>query len=195
MNEDVLKFLLSITERLNTQDSRCTADPMFCVQEKRRDVGYDYRYSDTRCWVDGANCETIYDDDKDFKEPKGDEWDEFGYVDRWETVMVAFTEEGCKEYIRQNGHNHRGELRIYVESFRRCPEMIGIRNFLIELISQFKEHEVVGIKPEAAQIRGIPNTSGTIVHFHNAENALLEVEGIDGESVVLDFKTDELIKL
>ena len=136
MNEDVLKFLLSITERLNTQDNQCTADPMFCVQEKKRDVGYDSAYSDNVCWVECGGEEIIYDDDKGFKRPTGYEWEKFGYRDRWETVMVAFTEEGCKEYIRQNGHNHRGELKIYVESFRRCPEMIGIRNFLISLASQ-----------------------------------------------------------
>ena len=116
----VCKELLDISERLKTQDNRITQNPMFCVQIKRRDVGYD-----------SANEQTIYDDDPDFKEPEGDEWDEFGYRDRWETVMVAFTEEGCLEYLRLNGHNHRGETRIYVESFRRCPEMIAIRASLM----------------------------------------------------------------
>lgn len=110
---------------------------MFCVQIKRRDVGYDTAYSDRKCWLDSANELTIYDDDKDFKgEPEGDEWEEFGYADRWETVMVAFTEGGCEEYLRLNGHNerrraHNEEVRIYVESFYRCPEMIAIREALI----------------------------------------------------------------
>ena len=122
--------LAAIGERLRTQDNRITQNPMFCVQEKKRDVGYDSGYTDCRCWHDSVNCETIYDDDPGFKEPEGDEWDEFGYVDRWETVMVAFTEAGCKEYIRLNGHNH-GETRIYVQSFNRCPEMIAIRESLI----------------------------------------------------------------
>ena len=57
---------------------------------------------------------------------------EKGHVGQWITIMVAFTEEGCKEYLRQDGHNHRG-ARIYVESFRRCPEMIAIRKYLMEL--------------------------------------------------------------
>lgn len=124
---------LKITaENLRTQDNRCTADPMFCVQEKKRDVGYDSAFSENRCWHDSANSDTVFDDDPDFKEPpKGDEWDEFGYVDRWETVMVAFTEKGCQDYIDLNGHNHRGKLRIYAESFRRCPEMLAIRAFLL----------------------------------------------------------------
>lgn len=133
-----MNTLQEISERLKTQDNRCTAHPMFCVQIKRRDVGYDSRYSGSRCWLDSANEITIYDDDKDFKgEPEGDEWDEFGYVDRWETVMVSFTEGGCEEYLRLNGHNdrlraHNEEVRIYVESFYRCQEMIAIREALIE---------------------------------------------------------------
>lgn len=128
---------LAISEQLKTQDNRCTQNPMFCVQIKRRDVGYDSAYAANKCWNDSSNNKTIYNDDKDFKgEPEGSEWDEFGYLDRWETVMVAFTEKGCEEYLRLNGHNdrrqaHNGEVRIYVESFNRCPEMIAIREALM----------------------------------------------------------------
>jgi len=112
-------------------------NPMFCVQIKVRDVGYDWAYCDSLCWRDGANETTIYDDDPDFKEPEGDEWERFGYRDRWETVMVAFTEEGCKQYLELDGHNvrrraHRGEVQIYAESFNRCPEMIAIRSALMD---------------------------------------------------------------
>lgn len=128
--------LQAISERLKTQDNRVTMNPMFCVQIKVRDEGYDWEYCDTYCWRDSANDDTVYDDDADFKEPEGDEWEKFGYRDRWETVMVAFTEEGCKEYLELNGHNdrrraHRGEVRIYVQSFNRCPEMIAIRDALM----------------------------------------------------------------
>lgn len=134
--EDMRKAFTPISVQLNTQDNRITQNPMFCVQIKRRDVGYDSAYAANKCWHDSAGEETIYDDDPDFKnKPEGDEWDEFGYVDRWETVMVAFTEKGCEEYLRLNGHNdrrqaHNGEVRIYVESFNRCPEMILIREMI-----------------------------------------------------------------
>lgn len=141
--------LFAIGEQLRTQDNRITQNPMFCVQIKRRDVGYDAAYGDQRCWVDGANDLVVYDDDKDFKEPEGDQWEEFGYKDRWETVMVAFTEAGCHEYLRLNGHNdrrraHNGEVRIYVESFNRCPEMIALREFLMGL------HPAASIKNPAS---------------------------------------------
>lgn len=138
MTTDQIKALSEIGARLRTQDNRCTANPMFCVQIKVRDVGYDWRYGDQVCWRDSGNELTIYDDDKDFKQPVGEEWEKFGYNDRWETVMVAFTEEGCKEYLRLNGHNdrhraHNEEVRIYAESFNRCPEMIAIRDILLSL--------------------------------------------------------------
>jgi len=119
--------LLDISDRLQTQDNQFTAEPMFCVQEKKRDVGYDPAYSEgSTVWIDMEGG--------DYTEvpPETPGAEEFGYKDRWETVMVCFTEEGCKDYLRQNGHNH-GETRIYVESFRRCSEMIRIRKWLMSI--------------------------------------------------------------
>lgn len=125
--------LAKIGALIKTQDNRCTADPMFCVQQRRRMVGFDANYAERFCWHNTEDCEdTIFDDDPNFKEPEGKQWEKFGYVDEWETVMVAFTEDGCKEYLRQNGHN-LSHPRIDVESFRRCPEMIQIRKWLLGL--------------------------------------------------------------
>ncbi len=137
--------LSEIGERLLTQDNRYTAEPMFCVQIKVRDIGYDVAYGEEYCWRDSANDLTIYNDDPDFKEePEGDEWEQFGYVDRWETVMVALTEKGCEEYMERDGHNlrrmaFRSEIRIYVESFHRCREMIDLRAALKAGIAERKE--------------------------------------------------------
>jgi len=125
--------LRDISERLRTQDNRITENPMFCVQIKVRDVGYDTAYCDNACWWNPELQECRYDDEPDNIK----EWDgPYGYKDRWETVMVAFTEGGCKKYLDLNGHNdrrraHEGEVRIYVESFNRCPEMIRIRESLM----------------------------------------------------------------
>ena len=118
-------LLSAIGERLRTQNNRYTADPMFCVQEKFREYGFDPAYADQTVWIDmegGDYGET---------EPGSPGAEETGYKDRWETVMVAFTEEGCKEYLKLNGHNHRGETRIYIKSWNRCPEMIAIREYLV----------------------------------------------------------------
>lgn len=115
--------LAEIGERLRTQDNRCTADAMFCVQVLERHHGYDTDWSDDHVWM--------FDGDE---VPEGNpRAQKIGYRDAWRTVMVAFTEAGAQDYIRQNGHNHRGEKRIYVESFRRCEEMIAIRKYLMSL--------------------------------------------------------------
>lgn len=130
--------LEDIGHRLKTQDNRMTQNPMFCVKIKRRDVGYYSDYATGQCWHSFESMETVYDDDPDFKEPEGGDWEQFGYVDRWETVMVAFTEKGCEEYLELNGHNDRrqafrGEVQIYADSFNCCPEMLTVRQYLISL--------------------------------------------------------------
>jgi hypothetical protein len=131
-----LDALRGVGMLLCSQDNRMTSNPMFCLQILVRDVGYDADYADRACWCDSANDETVYDDDKDFVEPVGDEWEKFGYLDRWETVMVAFTESGLQDFMREDGHNvnrraFRGQTRIYVESFNRCHEMIAVRRALM----------------------------------------------------------------
>ena len=130
--------LVSIGSRLLTQDNRMTENPMFCVQIKVRDTGYDAGYCDDKCWWNVDQLECVY------VEPENlDGWEEFGYKDRWETVMVAFTEKGCQEFLELDGHNvrrmaHNGEVRIYVHSFNRCPEMIAVRK---DLILKYHTHE------------------------------------------------------
>ena len=120
-----------IAERLRTQDNRCTAEPMFCLQIKVRDIGYDPNYSEGQVvWIDMSG-------EYDEVPPESEGAEPFGYKDRWETVMVAFTEQGLLDYMKLDGHNvrrraYKGETRIYVESFRRCEEMIRIRKHLLE---------------------------------------------------------------
>jgi len=118
--------LLEIAKRLHTQDNQCTALPMFCVQRKIRDYGFDPQWTDDVVWIEHESGEY---DVSDVEKPG---YEKTGYKDHWETVMVAFTKEGCEEYLRKNKHN-LGETRIFVESFHRCPEMIAIREFLMGL--------------------------------------------------------------
>ncbi len=118
--------LAEIGERIRTQDNRMTMNPMFCVQEKKRVVGMDANYATETVWIDmeSGNADEVA--------PETPGAEEFGFFEYWETVAVAFTEEGCKEYLRLNGHNHCRETRIYVESFNCCPEMIAIREALMK---------------------------------------------------------------
>ena len=122
----------AIGHRLQTQDNRCTADPMFCVQGRRRIYGLDPQWVDDVVWID------IEDGTTEVDEPEGGEETQYvlrsGYVDIWETLAVCFTEDGCKQHLELNGHNYRRykEVRIYVESFRRNPEMQAIRDHLMQ---------------------------------------------------------------
>lgn len=127
----LVKEMLPTAPLLLTQDNQCTAEPMFCVMEEVTVYGMDPQWSDEELWIDtsdgahevpapsdGEETETIIKTGKHVYK---------------KVVMVAFTEEGAKEYLRQNGHNHRGKTSLYVESFNRCPEMIAIRALLMGL--------------------------------------------------------------
>jgi hypothetical protein len=126
----MINKMIDIGRLINTQDNRCTSEPMFCVQGRRRIYGFDTQWTDDIAWIDTSDG--AYEVEKPDDEQETDTIIKTGYIDVWETLMVAFTEEACKEHLELNGHNYGGykEVRIYVESFRRCPEMIAIRKFL-----------------------------------------------------------------
>lgn len=161
-----LDKLLPIGERLRADlksNDHYTAEPMFCLQILQRDAGYDAGYADNKCWWNPEMLESVYDDDSDerkadlrfimrkdecgFEEaPAG--WEgPFGYKDRWETVMIALTQKGIDDYMDLDGHNvkrraFRGMTRTYVESFRRCQEMIDIREALIRMATDREKRGV-----------------------------------------------------
>ena len=135
------KEILERSKALNSErikNDHLTAEPMFCLQIKVRDLWFDPTYSENEYWWNPETGEMAYDDEEGEPEDLSD-WDgPFGYRDRWETVMVALTQKGIDEYMKENGHNvrklaHRGEVRSYVDSFYRCPEMIAIRKYLMSL--------------------------------------------------------------
>ena len=127
-----------ISERLRADaasNDHGTRDPMFCLQIKVRDRGLDPNYSDGKTvWVN-----MLSGDYEEVPEPEDEGQEgiqEFGYVDRWETVMISLTRKGLEDYMAVNGHNvrmraHDGETRIWVDTFYRCEEMVRIRNYLM----------------------------------------------------------------
>ena len=139
---EITEQLKEIGELLRTQDNRITESPMFCVQVNDRVHGLDKDYGDGIEWID-------LDDVESGIQPAPENPDEtkltaFGYRDNWKTVLVCFTEEGCKEHLRQNQHNYRyyDGFRIYVESFYRCPEMKAVREFLMTLDKPLKSNKL-----------------------------------------------------
>jgi hypothetical protein len=131
--------LLRIGELIRTQDNRITSHPIFVVEEVETVYGVDPQYDGILAWVDGdgqvpdeeaAELEAGYQDGNPI--PKG--YTRTGYVERWRFVTACFTEEGCKDYLRSNGHNLR-RPRIYVHSGWRNAEWIELRAALSTLQS------------------------------------------------------------
>jgi len=126
-----------IAEAVRTQNNRITENPVFVVQQKRRDFGYDSDHADNYTYWQGGEEIT----DPDTLETIANEIAERGftdthksyYIDRWEFVTACFTEKGCEDYIRQNRHNLK-EPRIYVESGHRNDEWKAIRNHLKAIV-------------------------------------------------------------
>lgn len=147
--------LAKIGNLIVSQDNRCTGYPMFCVQVNKRIVGLVEGFGNGNCWHDSSDFESgvVYERPED---SDSDKWECYGYADNWVTVMVAFTEEGCKEHLRLNGHNYRhyDGVRIYAESFHRCPEMLEIREWLINQSSDKRadQEKIAALAAELARI-------------------------------------------
>ena len=141
----MIERMNEIRELLRTQDNRLTCEPVFCVEQKRRDWGYESGYSDDYAWVnpecdfDIVELDTEDEDEQaaiaKFEEAEAageatDPWEMVHYKDRWEFVTACFTEKGAQAYIDLNGHN-LGETRIYVHSGYRNQEWIDVRAALM----------------------------------------------------------------
>jgi len=136
MNDEILK----IGKLLQTQDNHATAHPLFVVQKKCRDMGYESDYTDDYCWAfsDGPDC-VIADPDEVLRLEQLDsvgkitdeEWQKVYYIDRWDFVTACFTAQSCKEFIENNKHRY-GELRMFVDTAHHNPEWKLIRDYLIE---------------------------------------------------------------
>ena len=123
-----------------TQDNRYTDQPMFIVQQRRRVIGLDADYCDNIVWVcseddyseasseEAAQLEAEYQETGKVKSG----WMRTGYSDTWEFVTACFTEQGCKDYLKRDGHNLK-EPRIYAEGSYRNEEFRTIRNWLRSL--------------------------------------------------------------
>jgi hypothetical protein len=136
MDTELLKKLRALGKLLREQDNRMTHNPIFIVQQKRRIEGYENASEYT--WFDGEN-NVVTDADKieelDDFESMGLDLEGYykvGYYEYWEFVTACFTEEGCKDYLRQNRHN-LGETRVYTASGYRNDEWETIRQFLMSL--------------------------------------------------------------
>lgn len=123
----------TIGELIRTQDNRITDQPMFVVFQKREIIGSDEHSPSRICWVwDGEEVselrarrlEALYQDGRDTRG-----YDRYAMQEVDEFVTACFTEHGCKEYLRQNGHNLRLPYIYACGSFRNNEYQL-VRNWL-----------------------------------------------------------------
>lgn len=125
--------LYTIGELIRTQDNRITDQPMFVVFQKREIIGSDEHSPSRICWVwDGEEVselrakrlEALYQDGRDTRG-----YDRYAMQEVDEFVTACFTEHGCKDYLRQNGHNLRLPYIYACGSFRNNEYQV-VRNWL-----------------------------------------------------------------
>lgn len=149
--------MAQIGERIRTQDNRITAHPIFEVQEQKRVYGIDTEYDPKIAWLYSDEsvevdselaklAEEFYEEhgaEPEYEQGEAGTWilsegnhdtlRRVGYHEYWEYVQPFFTEAGAQRYIEENGHNHRGRLRIYAGSAFRNHEWQAIREWLMGL--------------------------------------------------------------
>lgn len=125
--------LYTIGELIRTQDNRITDQPMFVVFQKREIIGSDEHSPSRVCWVwDGEEVselrakrlEALYHDGRDTRG-----YERYAMQEVDEFVTACFTEHGCKDYLRQNGHNLRLPYIYACGSFRNNEYQL-VRNWL-----------------------------------------------------------------
>ncbi|MBZ7036567.1 hypothetical protein FMK35_29470, partial [Klebsiella variicola] len=125
--------LYTIGELIRTQDNRITDQPMFVVFQKSEIIGSDEHSPSRICWVwDGEEVselrakrlEALYQDGRDTRG-----YDRYAMQEVDEFVTACFTEHGCKDYLRQNGHNLRLPCIYACGSFRNNEYQL-VRNWL-----------------------------------------------------------------
>lgn len=135
-----LAELEGIGELINSQDNRCTDQPIFAVMEKRGMITLDTHDHDRLEWVEttsGEYCEAdetkarrleaLYEGGRD---PEG--WERYAIKDVDVFVTACFTEQGCKDFLARDGHNHRRPF-IYAFGSYRNGEYQQVRNWLKSL--------------------------------------------------------------
>ncbi|MCY2115853.1 hypothetical protein OW833_01950 [Klebsiella pneumoniae] len=125
--------LYTIGDLIRTQDNRITDQPMFVVFQKREIIGSDEHSPSRICWVwDGEEVselrakrlEALYQDGRDTRG-----YNRYAMQEVDEFVTACFTEHGCKDYLRQNGHNLRLPYIYACGSFRNNEYQL-VRNWL-----------------------------------------------------------------
>lgn len=159
-------FLTEYSKKLQSQDNRATADPIYLVCDVH-DVIINEEYSPHGMGHD-VEIRTVYKDLRDSSDEgaiEADDLDEYCKEhnvapDELEKLFVAempyivnahLTDEGAQLYIIQNKHN-LNKPYTYANSLYRCHDMIDLRKFLLHF---HKEELIVTIKESGIHAKEI----------------------------------------
>ncbi|MBI0520403.1 hypothetical protein F6Q07_20080 [Pectobacterium parmentieri] len=127
------KELHDIGNNIRAQDNRITDQPMFVVFEKREIIGSDEHSPSRVVWtregeevseLRSKRLEALHHDGRDTRG-----YDRYAMQEIDVFVTACFTEQGCKDFLRRDGHNHRLPY-IYACGSYRNHEYQAVRNFL-----------------------------------------------------------------
>ena len=127
-----------IRHQLRIQNNRHTDQPIFVVEERVL-VITEEGYGEDHCeWVNTESGD--YEVANVLKAHRLNllrnnhretgSWKKFFYLETWKFVTSCFTEKGCQEYLKINGHNLR-EPRIYAYGSFRNEEYQTLRTSLM----------------------------------------------------------------
>lgn len=154
MKDEDIQMLKEIGERMNTQDNRSTAFPLFVVQSlvqrpspAELSTGcerVDDDHLDRECLCE--KCNALYENDEELPDECEDCQDEcFNFfTEEYEFDLQAgvfLTEQACEEHIKYNGY-HYYKPRSYAVSAWRNNEMQNLMKMLSVLAS--KDGKVTG---------------------------------------------------
>ena len=144
--------LMKIAKRMKDQDNKCTANPIYLVQQKRRIYGMNPQFiidEGEIVWLyDGEEMDLTDEDtkkaqdhyEKYYEELPG--WTRTTYIDIWEFVQPFFSEKAADDYVKANRHRLT-EPRVYIDSAYRNYEWQAIEKILRILSKHVTEKEWV----------------------------------------------------
>lgn len=152
--------MVAIGELIRTQDNRITDQPLFAVMTKREIITSEDHDYDRICWVENQSgnyveatdtqrrrLEAIYQGRYEVREG----WDRFAMKEIDVFVTGCFTEQGCKDYIRLNGHNLNKPF-IYAFGSYRNDEYQRVRKFIMGIPeTPATDRIVTGIKADGVE--------------------------------------------
>lgn len=133
--------LEELKHRLNHQDNRMTAYPLFIAQGLRRYVGINSDCESNLCYINFDSSDIYYPDRDKEEWAKYHALDEAGklpshiesqgFFDYWEMIQPFLTEVAANKYLEDQAHNLMNyfRTRVYVQSGQNNAEMRAIIDY------------------------------------------------------------------